>query len=345
MKVKIISDINEFFDFKNQWNSIFTNHDCSFFQSFEFNYYSWATELCNDKLNRLCIIILINNGEVSTVFPLYIDSKKRLRFINDRHADFCDALSKEKYDFENILSKISNYLKFDSIHFINLRKDSFLYYLYKENRSRNSILKPFTKYSDLVVPSGVFPNNVLRYRSKQKTEFRRVKKKNADKVYHILSKDNSDFPISEIFQLKEKMIDLGLRKANFLDEERLLLLKELYNSNRILISIVKSNIKIHAISFILRNENEYLFWIDMYDDSKMINIYNYILFIENISFKNSVKVNFGRGIYDYKIENFNPDIKQLFAIYIYKNQFNLSLFLFLDEIKSILKLIYKKYIN
>jgi len=88
-----------------------------------------------------------------------------------------------------------------------------------------------------------------------------------------------------------------------------------------------------------------LFWIDMYDNAKMINIYNYILFLENISRDNSVNISFGRGVYDYKVANFKPDIKQLFAIYIYENQLNLSLFLFFDKIKDILKSIYKKFIK
>jgi len=345
MKIRIVSEIEEFASYKDQWDAIFNNQGYSFFQSFEFNYYSWKTELSKDKLNRLCVVLVINNEVVSSVFPLYIDSKKRLRFINDRHADFCDVLSNDKFDFENILSEVRSQLKFGSVHFINLTKDSFLYDLYQKNTLRNCRLKPFAMYSDLVIPNGSFPNNVLRYRSKQKTEFRRVKKKNIDKDYRLLLKDDADFPINEIHQLRERMIELGLRKANFLDEDRLLLLKQLYNSNRILVSMVKSKSNIHAISFILTNENEYLFWIDMYDNTKMINIYNYILFMESISCDNNVKINFGRGVYDYKVENFKPDIKQLFALYIYRNQLHLSLFLFIDKIKDTLKLIYKKFIK
>jgi hypothetical protein len=345
MRIRIISEIHEFFDYKDQWDAIFKNQNYSFFQSFEFNYYSWITELCNDKLNSLCIVLIENNEIASAIFPLYIDSKMRLRFINDRHADFCDVLSDKKFDFENILSEISNQLKFDSVHFINLKKDSFLYDLYVKNTLRNCRLKPFAMYSDLVIPNGSFPSNVIRYRSKQKTEFRRIKKKNIDKDYRLLLKVDADFPINEIHQLRERMIELGLRKGNFLDEERLLLLKQLYNSNRILVSMVKNKSNIHAISFILTNESEYLFWIDMYDNTKMINIYNYILFMENISCDNNVKINFGRGVYDYKVENFKPDIKQLFAIYIYENQLQLSLFLFIDKIKDILKSIYKKFIK
>ena len=41
--------------------------------------------------------------------------------------------------------------------------------------------------------------------------------------------------------------------------------------------------------------------------------------MENISCEHSVKISFGRGVYDYKVVNFKPDIKQLFAIYIFRS--------------------------
>jgi hypothetical protein len=67
--------------------------------------------------------------------------------------------------------------------------------------------------------------------------------------------------------------------------------------------------------------------------------------MESISCDNNVKINFGRGVYDYKVVNFKPDIKQLFALYIYRSQFQLNLFLFIDKIKDVSKSIYKKYIK
>ena len=343
MKIKIISEIQDFLDYKNQWDAIFNIHDYSFFQSFEFNYYSWINELSINKLNRLCIISLVNNGLVSTILPLYIDSKKRLRFINDDHADFCDVLSKEKFDLETILSKTRDRFKFHSVHFINCTKDSFLYNLFNGNELNNSLLIPNAKYSDISISSGSFPNNLIRYKSKQKTEFRRVKKKNLDKEHNILRKEDSDFPIDEIYHLRERIINLRLRKDNFSDESRLLLLKELYNSNRIIISLVKTKDTTNAISFISRNNNKYLFWIDMYDNSKMINIYNYISFIENVSLNHSVNINFGRGVYNYKLENFKPDIKQLFSAHIFQSKFRLNLFLAIERIINFFKLVYKKF--
>ena len=53
MRVRIISEIQEFLDCKDKWDTIFNKHDYSFFQSFEFNYYSWINELSKNKLNRL----------------------------------------------------------------------------------------------------------------------------------------------------------------------------------------------------------------------------------------------------------------------------------------------------
>ena len=342
MKIRIISEIKELNSIKDDWDDLYAKADYSTFQSFEFNYYSWLTELSKAKGNQLCVVLLATNERTCAILPLYIDFNKRLRFINDKHADFCDVLSKEKFDFEDVLSEIRKHFKLYSVHFINLTEDSFLYALYKKKVWKNSLLKPFEKYSTLNLDKGTFPYNVLKYTSKQKTEFRRIKKKSAENTHHFLLKDNSNFPIQDIYQLKERMIGLGLRKANFLNEDRLILLKELYNSNRMIVSMVKSKSNICAISFILRNTNEYLFWIDMYDNSKMINIYNYISFIERISQENNIKINFGRGVYDYKVTNFKPDIKQLFAFYIFSNKLQLLIFLFVDNIKEILKSIYKK---
>ena len=342
MKIRVISDIQELSMIQDDWCDLFVSEGRSAFQSFEFNYYSWKTELSKNKLNRLCVILLTTNERISTILPLYIDSQKRLRFINDTHADFCDVLSDQKFDFENILSEISTQFEFNTAQFINLKEGSFFYELFKNKACRNSVLKPFEKYSDIIMSAGSFPDNILRYKSKQKTTFRRVKNKNNHNTSHILSRDHDDFPIKEIYQIKEKIIELGLRDADFLNEDRLLLLKELYNSNKMIVSMVKNKSNIHGISFLLRNDNEYLFWIDLYDNTKMINIYNYISFMENISCEHSVKISFGRGVYDYKVVNFKPDIKQLFAIYIFTNHFWLIIFLINDNIRGILRSIYKK---
>ena len=57
----------------------------------------------------------------------------------------------------------------------------------------------------------------------------------------------------------------------------------------------------------------------MFDDSKMINIFNYISFISKKSFNNQININFGRGLYRYKIKNFLPNERYLHSILIYSS--------------------------
>ena len=171
MKIKIVLEIQDLEIIKDSWCDLFASSGDNAFQSFEFNYYSWVTELSKNILNRLCVVMLYDKERVSTILPLYIDSRKRLRFINDKHADFCDVLSNQRFDIADVLLVIRSQVRFDSAHFINLTKDAFLYNLYKKKVCENSILKPIEKYSDLILPSGNFPDNVLRYTSKQKNTY------------------------------------------------------------------------------------------------------------------------------------------------------------------------------
>ena len=138
------------------------------------------------------------------------------------------------------------------------------------------------------------------------------------------------------------MIDLGFREKNFLSKEQLALIENMYNKKHILLSVVKKENKVHALSFVLQKSNEYLFWIDMFDDSKMINIFNYISLMRELSSKGAVKMNLGRGTYSYKITNFNPKIKQLFASFIFETKIQLLVSQISEKIELIAKIMYKK---
>ena len=74
----------------------------------------------------------------------------------------------------------------------------------------------------------------------------------------------------------------------------------------------------------------------------MINVANYINFIKDVSSKAEIEINFGRGIYPYKMISFNPEIKQLFAGFIFETKMQLLLFQISYRIKKIIKVIYKK---
>ena len=64
------------------------------------------------------------------------------------------------------------------------------------------------------------------------------------------------------------------------------MLKQLFDKKHVVLSLVRDNTKFKAVSFIITRFNKHLFWIDMYDESKMINLFNYI----NLMSKNPLKI-------------------------------------------------------
>ena len=138
------------------------------------------------------------------------------------------------------------------------------------------------------------------------------------------------------------MILLGVRNKDFLSDNQLLIIEELYLSGKLVLSIVSERGIVNAISFIINSPSEYLVWIDMYDDSKMINLCNYILAFSSLSAKESLKINFGRGSYNYKIKNFLPIEKKLFSMFIFPSKFSELKFFFERIFIQLIKRVYKK---
>lgn len=337
MKFEIIDNINKFSEIESKWNKLYFSGDYTFFQSFNYNFFSWKNILFNDSLNTLNIILVSQNNTLVAICPFYIDKLKRLRFINDIHTDFCDILLIKEFEFSKIIKSFS---LVKSISFINVTKASKILkvidldqYIY--------IHKYQSFFSYINLEKGEFPQNHLILRSKQKSEFRRIAKKHINSIHLILSINSSDFPINEINALRNKMIMSKVRKKSFLDSNFLNLIQSLYAKNELIISIIKNDTCIKAISFILKKDNNYLFWVDMYDHSKMINIFNYIKFISVKSSRKDVNVHFGRGDYLYKLNNFKPRIENLLHINIFFRNLDLLYFKVKSNIFSFVRKTYK----
>ena len=339
MKYKLILNIVDFKDIEDDWQALYDkDKENTVFQSFEFNYFSWIYNLAQAN-NILAIVIAYDSDKIKAIFPFYIDKRSRLRFINDLHADFCNPISIIDVNFNEVIKVLRYSFKFRYFQLVNLKKESSL--LDYSNITRCNVISD-VDYSVLNLNKGIFPDNCLDYKSKQKTEFRRILKLNKDKDYKIIDYTNTVFPKFQIEILREKMILLGTRDKNFLSNSQLLLIEELYLSGKLVLSIVSQRGVVNAISFIINSPLEYLVWIDMYDDSKMINLYNYILAISSLSYDESVKINFGRGSYNYKIKNFLPLGKKLFSMYIFSSKYSELKFFFERRVVQLIKRVYNK---
>ena len=339
MRYRLISSLVEFKNLENDWNSLYEKYkESTVFQSFDFNYFSWKYNLENNK-NTLAIVLAYDSGIIKSIFPFYIDKRCRLRFINDLHADFWDAISIVDVNFNAVIKALRSNFKIDYFQLVNLKNECSL--LDYSTINRCSVISD-VDYSVLNFNKGSFPDNYLDYKSKQKTEFRRILKINEDKDYKIIDFTSALFPKLQIENLREKMISLGIRDRNFLSNSQLLLIEELYLSGKVVLSIVSERDTINAISFLINSPSEYLVWIDVYDDSKMINLCNYILAISSLSAKESVKINFGRGSYNYKIKNFLPMRKKLFSMYIFSSKYSELKFSFERRVIQLIKRVYNK---
>ncbi len=87
MEIKIINKIEDLVLIKKDWDELFSKGEYSIFQSFDFCYNSASI-----KNSKLFVITMQANAELVEIWPCQLVNKK-LRFINDSHADFCDILS------------------------------------------------------------------------------------------------------------------------------------------------------------------------------------------------------------------------------------------------------------
>ena len=333
MQISVINKIEDLLLIKEDWNSLFKDSYCSVFQSFEYCFQS-------SKINnsQLFIIVLEDNGQLIEVWPCEIINKK-LRFINDVHADFCDILSKTNSSKIVQFIKETNHVK--EVHFINLKENALI--LNKIRNLSNSVLNQKTNFSVLHLErTENFPDNFKLFVYRQKRRLKRILKKYSAQ-HTILTSGNDPFPFNELISLREEMISNGSRKKSFLDDNFLDLCNQFYQINNLIISKVKVNDKNSAMSLIFKNNNEYSFWVDLYNDMQMMNLYHNTRFIKEITSKESAIFNFGRGTYKYKLQNFNPEIFNLYEFITFNNIFLKIRFILKENIVFALKSIYKKF--
>ena len=164
MQIKIVDNIVDFKKLRPKWKYLYRkDNQYSVFQSFEFNYFSWTNDI-QYKDSKLTIICIEINNKICSIFPLYIDSDKRVRFINDIHADFCDCLTIKILDFQLVLDIIKNKFTYHQIKLINLKRESKLLSL----KNIPTFLKT-SSYSFLNLEKGIFLK-IIKYINQNKKQ-------------------------------------------------------------------------------------------------------------------------------------------------------------------------------
>ena len=330
MKVRVIKNKEALLLIKKEWDKIFLEGEYTIFQSFQFCYNS-----LNEK-SKPFIIYLEKKGEINQIWPLEFISK-RLRFINDTHADFCDILSTSESVIAQQYLNENNLLA--KLRLKNLKHNS---NIEKVLKSLSFYTRSTSVYYSLLSlkQTDNFPDNFTHFVYRQRRRLKRILKKYSTD-HKIYERSTDIFPIEQIITLRNEMIEEKTRSEDFLDSDFLDLAKKLYNSNNLIVSVIKSDGKLLGVSLLFRDKNNYSFWVDLYNNKPMANLYHNILFIKRISFENDAIFNFARGTYNYKIQNFKPEIYSLYELNIFNNFFEVFLFRLSKEFKILARNCYK----
>lgn len=328
--IKLISDNNILSEFKTEWDNIFEKDDnASPFQQFDYIYAS--CQFYKNPEDKL-YILLMKDAIAKTwyaAFPFIISPKGTLKFLNYAHSDFCMPVIDPLYNNYNLYRELAEYIIKDKnvrgLELHNLSGNN----LFLDGLSPHfpfHIIHQINHYSTLSVQVNEtdkdFIDCLRNITSKKKWVHRKMLKSSNDnwslKMYSLSMGNN--FPLDEINTLSNEMISIGIRTKDYFSENMLAFWKSLYENNILTIALLYDKDIIMAANLMIfdSKRNEYISWITLYTE-KSWNVAINIKILEYI-YINGGNLNFARGIYDYKLVNFHPDVKALFCVKIAKTK-------------------------
>ena len=316
--IEIVDTIDKFKTLESEWNSLFFQaKDVTFFQTFKYNWIAWET--FSTPVDRLFIIAYrTDKKELQAIFPFYLNKKGHLKFINDKHTDFCNAIiSKDAEATYNLM--------YDVWKFIGDEKS--VKFLFLDNVVANSPVLSYWKvfFSNAFVFSqtehswiNCFKSDNIftdfQYlRAKERKRLVVLDKKSSHcslKIFHIM---NESYPEDVVNRLAQEMMAMGLRSSSYLNDTMRVFMRRLYESGLVELSILYDGDEPISMGFVFINEQRTysMRWVILYK-STQFNLWNYARYIVEKSRIGESIIDFGRGGYDYKMSNFRPQIENLY---------------------------------
>ncbi|TDG37715.1 hypothetical protein EZJ43_01065 [Pedobacter changchengzhani] len=320
---EVIKDINEVELLEEELSSLYVVNQCKLtFYSPQYIIKGFREFLATNRGNSLYFIIYRTKASISQYLPLYIDDKHNLRFIFDAHTDYCDVIG-EDFTF-SALKALSNLILEDKnikyVNLDNLLPESQLLNFFKHFLGLGTVITCYNNHSFL---SKVYNDGLLNHlKSNQKSEIRRVQRKNAEFIFEIFN-GVEPFPTLQIKDLRKTMIGNKIRDEHFFDDAFIAFSAYLYQRNELEIFTKWKEEKLISASMVLKNGRYRMVWIDLYaEDVQFINLSAYADYIGYLEQFDNIVFSFGRGSYDYKAKNFHPNIQNLYNLRYSKSKFN-----------------------
>ena len=326
--IQVINEIDKFKNLKDDWERIW--HNCKSATPFQTFDYVLASASTFHETDSLYIILMSDgNGVVRAILHTKIDKSGRLSFINAHHSDFCGIIIETEYDNFNLYEELSKFFlsnkQIKTICFDNLKRDSsllssfkpFIYTCFIQDINYYSVIPIFPKTIDKD-----FVDAFSFVASKRKKKLRNQHKATLQGCeFKIYDKANGDiYPEDVVNSLTEIMVVKGYRARTYFSMSMLNFWKELYEKELLICAVLRQGGVALSCNFMFYDSKskEYIKWIMLYEDGH----YNLAINVEiaDYIYKNQgAYINFARGIYDYKMENFHPIVYPLYRVIITKS--------------------------
>lgn len=138
----------------------------------------------------------------------------------------------------------------------------------------------------------------------------------------VMSKsDGYKYPEEILLDMANHMINQGIRTKEYFSEQMLSWWKVLYENDILSVAVLYEEQLPVACTLIFKDieKNECITWIMLYLDSKW-NMRSNLYIVDYIYQHGDGTLNLARGIYDYKVTNFHPDVRPLFCLKIAKTK-------------------------
>ena len=349
MAFEIIKSFDELLKREDEWKILYQEIDKrTVFQSYEWN----ATWLENTEVEPYIFFhISPKDKSLDAIFPFCLDKSGTLRFIADIHSDHCTFLIRSKNHTEiylllkKLAAEILNTQAIKQIELKNLSSDDpFLGDFFTQFNSRTFVYQS-NGYSFLLLPTNKDVSCFAHLKSKKRSELKRISKQFVSCQTDLLEYP-APFPKNDLKKLIQDMRQSGQRDENFIDNTLFHIVETLYRSKHLLIHLVTENERIIAANLIMHSRDDhYLLWIDLFEEKKNLNLFSYIAFMEYLCHnkEKGIIIDFGRGLYPYKTNNFLPYIRLQMTFFHAKSLKGFSFYLLKHWMKESVKPFYKKH--
>lgn len=275
-----------------------------------------------DDSNKIYFIIKRIKNNIVGYIPMYINAKGVLKFIFDKHTDFLSEVGVQFdfNDFKKITQEITVNTYIKRIDLDNLPSGSKVLNYFKHFYLQGCCVYSYNNHSFIVTKGS---KDLLKHlSSSNRSELKRVSKKNNQFTFKVYTFPEL-FPKNDIEKLRLKMISNGSREDNFLEKNALNLIEYLFNQGEIEIFSKISGDDFVSASFVLKNNaDKRMVWIDLYDDIQYVNLSSYIEYVNYLDSNGMNYLSFGRGSYDYKAKNFQPNCENLYNLRYSKSKWD-----------------------